>query len=85
MPTIDDRAAIAPETSLLDLGGYPWLENGERMDRATFLDRYEKTAPGFRAELIEGIVYVMSPLRNRHGRPDNRFSGLLFTIVALLQ
>ena len=45
------------------------LEAGDRLDRRTFHARYERMPPGFRAELIGGIVYVPSPVRLRHGRP----------------
>ena len=45
------------------------LEAGDRLDQRTFHARYERMPPGFRAELIGGIVYVPSPVRLRHGRP----------------
>ncbi len=62
--------------------GFPWLENGERLDQPTFHARYLQMPDDFRAELIEGIVYVMFPLRISHGRPDGRFSGLFFLYSA---
>lgn len=41
----------------------PLLESGDRMDRAEFHRRYA-LQPGLeRAELIEGVVYVPSPMR----------------------
>jgi Uma2 family endonuclease len=48
----------------------PPLENGDRLSRAEFERRY-RAMPGVRAELIEGVVYVMaSPVRaSRHGEP----------------
>ena len=82
MATIESSTSILPGVSLRDAGGAAWLENGERMDQKTFHERYLKTPPDFRAELIEGIVYVMSPLRIKHGRPDQRFSGVLFAYCA---
>jgi Uma2 family endonuclease len=83
MATIDRTATERRDDGLLDPEGFPWLENGERMDREMFLDRYEKTPEHFRAELIEGIVYVMtSPLKNRHGRSDNHLSGCIFVYTA---
>ncbi len=45
----------------------PLLKNGDRLDQKTFHARYEASPPGFRAELIGGIVYVTSPLKRRHG------------------
>jgi Uma2 family endonuclease len=37
------------------------------MDRATFHARYQAMHPHFRAELIEGVVHVPSPLKYPHG------------------
>lgn len=57
----------------------PPLENGDRLARAEFERRYH-AMPGARAELIEGVVYVMaSPVRiARHGEPHAALNGLLF-------
>ena len=48
----------------------PPLENGDRLSREEFERRYD-AMPGLKkAELIEGVVYVPSPVRiRRHGRP----------------
>lgn len=43
------------------------LHNGDCMTQKDFHRLYEQTPEDFRAELIEGIVYVASPLKNRHG------------------
>ena len=46
------------------------LENGDRLSRAEFERRYETMPHLQKAELIEGVVYVPSPVRHRlHGRP----------------
>ncbi len=47
----------------------PPLENGDRLTRAEFERRYE-AMPGLKkAELVEGVVYVPSPVRYiQHGR-----------------
>jgi Uma2 family endonuclease len=48
----------------------PPLVDGERLDRATFHERYEAVPQETRAELIGGIVYMGSPLAYAHGRRD---------------
>ncbi len=46
----------------------PPLVHGQRLHRAEFHARYEAMPPEIRAELIGGIVYIMSsPLGNPHG------------------
>ncbi|HUY36447.1 MAG TPA: Uma2 family endonuclease [Pirellulales bacterium] len=47
------------------------LVAGQRLDRATFHDRYEQMPPGTRAELVGGVVYMPSPLRFDHGDRDH--------------
>src|SRR5207302_1580946 len=48
----------------------PPLENGDRLTRAEFERRYEAMPHVKKAELIEGVVYMPSPVRyNHHGRP----------------
>jgi Uma2 family endonuclease len=47
----------------------PPLESGDRLTRAEFERRYEATPEKFKAELIEGVVYVASPVRVFHGTP----------------
>ncbi|GAA6620551.1 Uma2 family endonuclease [Scytonema sp. NUACC26] len=47
----------------------PPLESGDRLSRAEFERRYNATPEGFKAELINGVVYVASPVRIVHGRP----------------
>ncbi|NER04882.1 MAG: Uma2 family endonuclease, partial [Okeania sp. SIO3C4] len=50
----------------------PTLENGDRLTRIEFENRYTKSSIK-KAELIEGIVYMASPLRiTKHGNPHAR-------------
>jgi Uma2 family endonuclease len=39
---------------------------GQRLNRAEFHERYLATPPGFRAELIGGVVVIPSPATDRH-------------------
>jgi Uma2 family endonuclease len=48
----------------------PYLESGDRLTRHEFEHRYHAMPDTKKAELIEGVVYVSSPLRfNSHGKP----------------
>ena len=51
----------------------PPLENGDVLTRAEFERRYETMPHLKKAELIEGVVYVPSPVRHQsHGHPHTR-------------
>ena len=58
----------------------PMLENGDRLTVSEFMRRYEGM-PGVRkAQLIEGIVHMPSPVRaEAHAEPDGLIQGWLFT------
>ncbi|MBD2311737.1 Uma2 family endonuclease [Desertifilum sp. FACHB-1129] len=59
---------------------YPPLENGDRLTRPEFERRYTANPYVQKAELIEGIVYVASPLRfQQHAEPHSRLHGWLWT------
>lgn len=49
----------------------PPLQNGDRLTRAEFHRRYEATPEKFKAELVEGVVYVASPISLIHGEPHS--------------
>lgn len=55
------------------------LRSGDRMNREEFHRLYEQTPDGFKAELIEGVVYVASPVSLFHGVSHSQFSSLLAT------
>ena len=56
----------------------PPLENGDQLTRIEFERRYERMVNLKKAELIEGIVYMGSPLRiNQHGNPHAYIMGWL--------
>jgi Uma2 family endonuclease len=68
------RPIVLPDQN----GTVPPLENGDRLTRAEFMRRYEAMPGVKRAELIEGVVYVSSPVRHKnHGRPHSRLIGWL--------
>src|SRR5688500_9896109 len=60
--------ATAPKTLPSAATGPPVLENGDHMSREEFHRIYEQMPAEFRAELIGGIVFVASPLKQRHGK-----------------
>ncbi len=56
----------------------PPLENGDRLTRLEFERRYEAMPELRKAELIEGVVYMPSPVRLRHhGQPHSLVIGWL--------
>ena len=60
------------------------LENGDRLTRHEFERRYHAMPHLKKAELIEGVVYVPSPLRyRRHGRPHSLIIGWLAAYEAV--
>lgn len=70
LPTISNSQPAGP--------AIPPLENGDRLTRAEFERRYRAMPHVKKAELIEGIVYMPSPVRlKRHGKPHVILSGWL--------
>ncbi len=56
----------------------PPLENGDVLTRVEFERRYEAMPHLKKAELIEGVVYVPSPVRHRyHGHQHTHMTGWL--------
>lgn len=67
-------AALSPTLPLT----IPPLENGDRLPRDEFERRYQAMPQMKKAELIEGIVYMASPLRAQsHGEPHASIMGWL--------
>jgi Uma2 family endonuclease len=61
----------------------PPLESGDRLTRPEFERRYTINPHIKKAELIEGVVYVASPLRfRRHGKPHGQLITWLGTYEA---
>ena len=61
----------------------PILENGDHLSRAEFERRYDARPELKKAELIEGVVYVPSPVRiDVHGKPHGLIMGWLAIYTA---
>nr|WP_200892591.1 Uma2 family endonuclease [Aliterella atlantica] len=57
----------------------PPLESGDRLSRQEFERRYQAMPEVKKAELVEGVVYVASPLRFRsHAQPHGNIMGWLW-------
>ena len=56
----------------------PPLETGAHLSASEFLRRYEAMPEVKKAELIDGVVYMASPVRvEQHGEPDGLIQGWL--------
>ncbi len=53
------------------------LQNGDRMTREEFLRRWEQLPDLKNAELIDGVVYLASPVSFRHASYESLFTGWL--------
>jgi hypothetical protein len=53
----------------------PRLNNGDHLTRAEFERRYHATPDAKKAELIEGVVYLPSPVRLWHGQARLDLAG----------
>jgi Uma2 family endonuclease len=60
----------------------PPLEAGERLTRDEFERRYEAMPHIKKAELIEGVVYMPSPVRASHSQAHGEIIGWLTTYCA---
>jgi Uma2 family endonuclease len=80
MTTPNLKRAVADQPS----DWVPPLEPGDRLTRDEFERRYETMPHLKKAELIEGVVYMPSPLRHRrHGRPNRHLSGWMAAYEAV--
>jgi Uma2 family endonuclease len=60
----------------------PPLHNGDHLTRAEFERRYRAQPHVKKAELIEGVVYMPSPVHHeKHSKPHSRIVGWLFNYV----
>ena len=64
-------------TETLEWQERPPLNSGDHLSRAEFHRRYGMYPEIKKAELIEGVVIVGSPVHERHARPHFEFSAVL--------
>src|SRR5215510_12464605 len=77
LPQASPEGGVTPPNTL------PPLENGDRLTRSDFEQRYEAMPHVKKAELIEGIVYMLSPVRVRsHGKPHGQIMSWIGTYSA---
>lgn len=77
----ESPAATSPEhrSESRPVTGAPVLESGDRLTRAEFHRRYLARPDVKKAELVEGVVYVASPVRSDvHGEPHAQIMGWLY-------
>jgi Uma2 family endonuclease len=80
MSISEPRSKSAPPAEPIDRNGtIPPLKDGDRLTRDEFMRRYEAMPDLKKAELIEGVVHVPSPVRcDHHGEPHSNLGGWLF-------
>lgn len=72
-----------PQSRLRAVAAIPPLEAGDRLTRSEFERRYKAMPHINKAELIEGVVYMPSPVRFRkHGEPHQNTVTVLGTYAA---
>ena len=82
MSVSSPRSTFLPAAEPLDLNGsVPALKSGDRLTRDEFMRRYEAMPELKKAELIEGVVHVPSPVSQRqHGKQHSSLVGLAFRL-----
>lgn len=78
------QLGIVPRTDDPSSDGGPLpLENGDRLSRCEFERRYIARPDINKAELIDGVVYLPSPVRAAsHGKPSAAMAGWLYVYSA---
>jgi Uma2 family endonuclease len=66
MAMVTSTVPTAPSDDVASGTAEPLLEPGDRLSREEFERRYERMPHLKKAELIEGIVYIPSPIRAQH-------------------
>ena len=76
------QAPTQPATKTAEWQERPPLNSGDHLSRAEFHRRYGMYPRVNKAELIEGVVIVGSPVHRQHGRPHFHISAILGVYVA---
>ncbi len=76
------QAPTQPATKAVTWQERPPLNSGDHLSRAEFHRRYGMYPEVYKAELIEGVVIVGSPVHRQHGRPHFQISASLGVYVA---
>ncbi|OAI40792.1 hypothetical protein AYO38_05060 [bacterium SCGC AG-212-C10] len=72
----EDR--VSTQSVVREKFGSPPLENGDRMSRIEFARRYSASPEDFRAELVEGVVFVGGPVPfDTHAEPHGAMAAWL--------
>jgi Uma2 family endonuclease len=73
---VNDSTKAGPH--FMNLPPIPPLENGDHLTKDEFERRYNAMPKSIKAELIEGKVYMSSPVRCKsHGNPENKIATWL--------
>jgi Uma2 family endonuclease len=74
---------VLVEPATIGMEPIPPLQQGDRLTRDEFLRRYEAMPELKKAELVEGKVYMPSPVTaEEHAEPHFKFNGILFVYAA---
>src|SRR5712672_2022722 len=79
MSIVESRAPIGAAACPTVESGREELSNGDNLSRDEFMRIWEQLPSLKKAELIDGVVFVPSPLRLNHGLADSRVSFCLTT------
>ena len=82
IPTQASQSNIRPVAGGATSRGIPPLNAGDHLSRAEFERRYTAMPVVKKAELVEGVVYMPSPVYAQHGEPHAIVMGWLLTYVA---
>ena len=72
-------ATLLDTDSPTDVSGLPLLRDGDRLTADEFLRRYERMPNVKKAELVEGIVLMASPVSRTHAKQHTRIGYWLTT------